>query len=432
VKDRIPETPWQRGVAGSKTAAKVGGKVLKFLAQKPFLSRESRSHAKADLTRQTAEVLFQGLSLLRGTALKLGQLLSMELDLLPPEVCKELEKSYNQVPPLNRALVRKVVQEALGGPPEAHFQEFNLEAFAAASLGQVHRARSKDGEPLAVKIQYPGIQKTIRSDLRMVKAAFRSFMEYDLMEPALEEIEERLIEETDYLMEADNCRFFFNQLDVNSVHVPQIHSETTTDRILSASFQHGRPLNEWLKGDPSREEREKVAEILHEIFLKGLYELNCIHADPNPGNFIIREDLDVGLVDFGCVKRFDPEFVENYRKLPITALNGDKGEILGLMKALQMSSRELSQEVEEQFYRVFLGMGEWLGRLYRDDFFDFGKNPNFMAEGKELANEIFNLRSHMDINPNFVFMDRTRYGLLRIFEAMKVRVKIRNPYELDE
>ena len=431
MKDRIPETAWQRGVAGTKTAAKVGGKVLKFLAQKPFLSTEGRSQAKTDLSREAAETLFKGLSLLRGTALKLGQLLSMELDLLPPEVCKELEKSYNQVPPLNRALTRKVVQEALGGPPEKFFKKFNLEAFAAASLGQVHRALSRDGEPLAVKIQYPGIQKTIRSDLRLVKVAFRSFAEYELLEPALEEIEERLIEETDYLMEADNDTFFFNHLGLDSVQVPRIHTNTTTDKILSASFVKGLPLNEWLKGSPAQESREKVAGILHEIFLKGLYELNCIHADPNPGNFIVGEDLTVGLVDFGCVKRFDPGFVKYYGMLPKTALKGDKGEILTLMKALQMSSKELSPEVEDQFYRVFLNMGEWLGRLYKEEFFDFGNHPNFMSEGKELVNEIFKLRSHMDINPNFVFMDRTRYGLLRIFETMKVKVRIRNPYELD-
>lgn len=431
MKDRIPETSWQRGMAGGKTAARVGGKVLKFLAQKPFLSRDGLGRAKAELNRETAKTLFQGLSLLRGTALKLGQLLSTELDLLPPEVCRELEKSYNQVPPLNRALTRKVLQEALGGSPEKFFREFDMEAFAAASLGQVHRAVSLEGTPLAVKIQYPGIQKAIRSDLKLVKAAFRSFVEYDILEPAFEEIEERLMEETDYLMEAEHARFFHERLAMDQVRIPLVHEETTTEKILSSDLMQGAPLNEWIKGNPPREARERVAEILHDIFLTGLYEHHCIHADPNPGNFIIRSDLTVGLVDFGCVKHFDRDFVEHYGMLPGTALRGNKEEILSLMRALHVSTKELGPKVEEMFFRVFSNMGEWLGRLYLEEFFDFGNNPSFMAEGKALFNELFQLRSHMDINPNFVFMDRTRYGLLRIFEMMKVRVRIQNVYEME-
>ena len=139
------------------------------MSRKPFLSKTGRRDLKAEYNRKSGEILFQGLSLLKGTALKIAQMLSMELDIFPPEVRRELAKSCHQVPPMNRALVRKIVTSSLGKPPEEVFASFDANAFAAASLGQVHLATARTGEPLAIKIQYPGIRATISNDVQMIK-----------------------------------------------------------------------------------------------------------------------------------------------------------------------------------------------------------------------------------------------------------------------
>ena len=188
----IPENKFQRSIEGGKTAVKVGGKILKYLAEKPFLSSQKRNAARQRTSRESAEILFKGLSLLKGTALKIAQQLSFEIDVFPEEVRNELEKSYHQVPPLNRALVRKVLTHALGKPPERIFSSFESNAFAAASLGQVHRAQTKDGRHLAIKIQYPGIDRTISGDIGLIKNLLRPSADFRLYRSALEEIEARL------------------------------------------------------------------------------------------------------------------------------------------------------------------------------------------------------------------------------------------------
>jgi predicted unusual protein kinase regulating ubiquinone biosynthesis (AarF/ABC1/UbiB family) len=285
----IPKGKWQRGLSGGKTAARMSRKALKYLARKPFLTEEKRQAEKKAMNRENAVLLFEGLSLLRGTALKIAQLLSMEMDIFPPEITKELQKSYHQVPPINRALVRKTIQNGLGKPPEQIFATFESTAFAAASLGQVHRAATQDGAELAVKIQYPGIRETIQNDVQLIKTALRPLPEYRMIVPAILEIETRLLEETDYARELDNLTFFKERLRVDRVIVPAPYGEYSADTVLSAEHLNGPTLDEWLKTGPERRERDLVAQTLQDLFIFGLYRLHRIHADPNPGNFIVSE-----------------------------------------------------------------------------------------------------------------------------------------------
>ncbi|MCP4575646.1 MAG: AarF/ABC1/UbiB kinase family protein [Deltaproteobacteria bacterium] len=425
----IPKGKWQRGLSGSKTAARMSRKALKYLARKPFLTEEKRQAEKKAMNRENAVLLFEGLSLLRGTALKIAQLLSMEMDIFPPEITKELQKSYHQVPPINRALVRKSIQNALGKPPEEIFAAFESTAFAAASLGQVHRAATQDGAELAVKIQYPGIRETIQNDVQLIKTALRPLPEYRTIVPAILEIETRLLEETDYARELDNLTFFKEQLRMDRVIVPAPYGEYSADTVLSAERVEGQTLDEWLKTGPDRRERDLVAQTLQDLFIFGLYRLRRIHADPNPGNFIVKGDARVGLVDFGCVKRFDPKFVALYGELPHAALHGERKDYMRLLKALRIAGPDIGPEVEEEMFQVFHETGQWLGRLYREEYFDFRANGDFISSGKKMMARAFELRKHADLNTNFIFLHRTRYGLLRLFERMGARVCFRNAHE---
>ncbi|NNG02047.1 MAG: AarF/ABC1/UbiB kinase family protein [Desulfobacteraceae bacterium] len=425
----IPENKWQRSIAGGKTAIKVGGKMLKYLAGKPFLDGDGKDAAKLRVKRESADILFQGLSLLKGTALKIAQQLSFESDIFPEEIRKELEKSYHQVPPLNRALIRKVVINELERPPEQLFSTFEPKAFAAASLGQVHRAELPDGRKLAVKIQYPGIDRTIASDIRLIKSILRPAPDYHLYRSALDEIETRLLEEIDYHKEARHITFFKNNLNIRGVEIPDVMGEYSSHNILSETYISGLPLDEWIRTGPSRSQRDEVADRLNTIFFTGLYELNCIHADPNPGNFIIGKDRSVGLVDFGCVKRLDRTFVDRYRQLPGAVVQTDKERYFQLLKELKMIRSDLDAETKQLFYDTMVAFSQWFKKLFVEDIFDFGANPGFFAEGRVHWDNIYRLRKYVDMNPEFVFLDRTRYGLLRIFEKLGARVRLRSRYE---
>jgi predicted unusual protein kinase regulating ubiquinone biosynthesis (AarF/ABC1/UbiB family) len=425
----IPENKFQRSIAGSKTAVKVGGKVLKYLAEKPFLSSRKKDAVRQKVSRESAEILFQGLSLLKGTALKIAQQLSFEIDVFPEEVRNELEKSYHQVPPLNRALVRRVVTNALGQPPEQIFASFEPKAFAAASLGQVHRAQTQGGRHLAIKIQYPGIDRTISGDIRLVKNLLRPSPDFRLYRSALDEIEARLLEEIDYQKEAQHLAFFKNNLNISTVMIPEVLRDCSAQNILAETFMTGLPLDVWIKTGPSQQQRDAVAATLNEIFFKGLYELHCIHADPNPGNFIIAEDRSVGLVDFGCVKKLSKGFVDCYRQLPGAVVNPEKEKYFKLLNEFRMIRSELDDGTKQLFYDTMVTFSQWFAKLFRDDFFDFGANPGFFAEGRKHIDKIYRLRKYVDMNPDFIFLDRTRYGLMRIFEMLGARIRMRSPYE---
>ncbi|NDY57773.1 AarF/ABC1/UbiB kinase family protein [Desulfovibrio sulfodismutans] len=430
--DSIPKSKWERGLCIGKTATRLGGKALGYLSRKPFQTPGERIEGRKALDRDAAALLFQGLGLLRGTALKAAQLFSLETDLLPPEITEELQKSCHQAPPINRALARKIVANALGKPPEELFREFNGQAFAAASLGQVHRAVAWDGQELAVKLQYPGIRESIESDMQLLRSATWPLPDRRLLAPVFEEIEARLLEEVDYLREQENMAFFREGLLQEPVLMPECRKDLSSGTVLAAEYLDGAPLLEWLETGPDQGQRDHVAQTLQDFFVSGLYRLHGIHADPNPGNFLVLPDLAVGVVDFGCVKHFDPHFVALYSKLAATALKGGRKEYLSLLAGFQSNAAPVSAEIEQLLVEELQATGQWISRLYREKTFDFRENPDFIPAGKRRMSEALKMRQYMDINPHFLFLHRTRYGLLRLFERMGARVSFRNPYEYME
>ncbi|OQW98129.1 MAG: hypothetical protein BWK73_53255 [Thiothrix lacustris] len=206
MQDTIPAGKWQRaGIVGS-TALKVGLREVQHKVKRPFLSAQRQQEAKQEVDDHNASLLFDTLTQLRGTALKAAQMLSMEVELLPERYRRELEKSFHQVPPLNRVLVRKALHEQFGKPPEHLFATFDTTAFAAASLGQVHAATLPDGTPVAVKIQYPGIHVAMDNDMKLLRQLARGLPNPEIALQSLLEIQARLREEVDYLHESTHYR----------------------------------------------------------------------------------------------------------------------------------------------------------------------------------------------------------------------------------
>ena len=429
MKADLPTGKWQRSLAGGQTAARLGAKMLGYYSKRPFLSPAERLRARQKATLESAQALFQGLSLLKGTALKMAQQLSLETDLLPEEICRELAKAYHQVPPINRALVRQVVQAGLGRPPEEVFSRFETAAFAAASLGQVHQATDVDGHLLAVKLQYPGIAKTIESDLSLLSRMLGPLFPSEQLLPALNEIAARLREEVNYLQEAQNLCHFASHLKMDAVAIPRWQPALSSRTVLTTTLLPGRPLDYWLKGNPPASDRNHIAQRLNDMEVKALYELNIIHADPNPGNFIIADDLSVGLVDFGCVKRLAPAFVEQYRRLTLAAAHQESDTHFQVMVHMGLIPRDLDYPLMERIRECSDAMCRWYGRFFAEPIFDFKAHPQVLAEGAALMHRYQDLRSHMVVNPEFIFLDRTRYGLLRIFQMLGARLSFRNHHE---
>jgi predicted unusual protein kinase regulating ubiquinone biosynthesis (AarF/ABC1/UbiB family) len=359
----------------------------------------------------------------------MAQQLSLEMDIFPEAVCRELAKAYHQVPPINRALVRQIIREELGQPPEKVFSRFDATAFAGASLGQVHAARNHDDTDLAVKIQYPGIAKAIDSDLGLLRQFLRPIIQKDQLTIILIELAERLHEEVDYLLEADNLNFFAQNLVVPKVCIPRVRPEWSTQTVLTTTRMPGLTLDAWINNSPGQQAVDQVAQTLQDIFITGLYDLRVIHADPNPGNFIIADDLTVGLVDFGCIKKMDPAFTEHYRRLSAASAHQHYGAHYEEMANLGMIPDALDDSVKKKLQNASDSACRWFGRLYAEEKFDFGANENFIAEGKTSMATFQDLRRYVHIHPDLIFLDRTRYGLLRLFEKMGARVDFRNTIE---
>ncbi len=427
--DDTPKGSLARGLVGGKTAVRMGGAYLKYVVEKPFLSEAARESARRRTAEQNMERLFQGLCRLKGMALKMAQTLSLEMDIFPEHIRTHLERAYTDVPPMNRALTRKVLSTAYGTAPEKVFQSFEATAFAAASLGQVHRAVGGSGEPLALKIQYPGIRETIRSDMRLVKALLLPFPEYESMKPVFAEIETRFLEETDYRLEAENAAFFHARLQMDGIRVPMVHCDLCTEQVLCLALLEGKPLHAWLGTNPDAQARDAVARRLQDLFIRGLYGLHCIHADPHPGNFLVLDDTSTGLVDFGCVKRLDKTFVEPYRQLLLALTSGDDDACLSVLRMLGTIPESADAALERDVREAFIRYGNWLRNIFSVERFDFSKNKDFIKEGKVISMTMKHVLRKLRINPDFVFLDRTRYGLLRLFERMEARVSFRNEYE---
>ena len=431
--DKMPKGRLGRTISTGRVAAKIGTRQVGYLVKRPFMSVAQRKHSKKAVDEENARILFQGMSLLRGTALKAAQLLSFERELLPKSFQQELEKSFNQVPPMNRALVRQIIAASLGRAPEDLFSDFDAVAFAGASLGQVHRARSNAGQELAVKIQYPDMTATIDGDLSVVKALVRPLPEYELIRSALAEIREVLLLETDYRKEAENISFFRSHLGLPHVHLPETLPELCSDRVLTMSYLKGPVLSQWLKQSPNQARRNRVAQTLNDIFIRGFYELNVIHADPNPGNFLVMEDDHIGLLDFGCVRPVTREFVCLYRELIRLGGSDRREAYLELLLNLKMLSKDMPEQDLNRAVSLFMRMGSWINQMFSQPCFDFGAHPDFLAQGRALGKELGDLRRLIrGIPKEFIFLDRTRYGLIRLFEQMGAKIRLRNAWESND
>jgi len=430
-----PNSQIARASVVGSTAVKLGVGKLKRKAKRPFMSQVAIEEDSEKLQDQEAELLFKAITQLRGTAVKMAQMLGMESELLPQRVREELGKSYHKVPPLNRVLVQKVLVNEFGKPPSELFEKFDGEAMAAASLGQVHKAELAEGQVVAVKVQYPGIQVSIESDLKLLRKLSASGVQLlpkrtrpnrQIVDVSIEEIGARLKEETDYRLEAKNTRWFEKNLTMDGIQVPKVYEAFCSDHVLTTQMLEGKHLDDWLAGNPSQEKRDKAAQLIYDCFVFSVMQLGGLHADPNPGNYLFKENGEISLVDFGCVKTLGPVFTENLPRLLNAFYLNDVQKMIEAYAAIGMT---LTNSGTQDFDSTFRPFGEWVSKPFKKPYFDFKVNQSYTGEGLGLMRSMAENASLNTIAEDFIFFDRTLYGLLKIFERLEAKVFFRKNWQ---
>ena len=416
-----------RGGVVGKAMLKIGVAQSKGVVKRAFMSREKKTVSQNETHAEIAKVIIDSLGTLKGISVKIAQQVALGLPFLPKEYLEEISKSFNSIPPINRALIRKIIKQEMGSYPQEVFESFESEAFGAASLGQVHLALY-NGKKLAVKVQYPGIAKSIDSDLGVLKFALTRFAKGHNIDHLMEEVEARLKEEVDYEIEADNTEHFYNNFNHDLIVIPQIERECSTTKVLASSFLEGKGFQEFLASNPTQKERNHYAQLIFDSFFIGLYHLQMIHADPNPGNFIFMDDKKLGLIDFGCVKKLDDEFLVTFSKLHVSLMDKvDDREITEQYANLKMIDRDTPEKMLEFYQEVIKPLDRIYIEIFNDAFYDFKENSDFSKRGFETIMEVQkkSITAVHNMNEEYIFVDRTLLGYYAMFEKMEATIDTR-------
>lgn len=407
-------------VSGVARGARIGRAALQagLLEAAERMSTARGGQWGAGATRALMAALLE----LRGAALKVAQFLSLESDLLPEPVAREFMRRCRAATAMSPDFTRDIVRARLG-PVERWFASFDGEPFAAASLGQVHGATTLDGRSVAVKIQYPGIADTIRSDLRLLRNAASLLRERALYRHVLDEIEARLLEECDYVQEAQAQVWFRDRLRVPGVEVAGVLPRLSSRQLITFERLDGMHLDAWLETQPSQDVRDRAAQRLYDVFLHSMQGLGRLHGDPNPGNVLFQDDGRIGLLDFGCTRWLPAEIAGLVVRLWRSAIRGDEEAAHATYRDMglfaQLSHAE-AWRVDREFLRPFR---EWVAIPFSSERFDFANQPDFVAEGRRRFARLWREEALVGIRPEFVLVNRTLYGLYRLFERMGARVR---------
>ncbi len=298
-----------RSAALARLALRIGGRYLARSPRLIFASVDGRSELRHELALRTADDVAEELGSMKGALMKLGQMASYIDEDMPHTFRTAMARLQHNAPPMSPALASSVIMDELGDPPERIFARWDPLPFAAASIGQVHRAITREGAAVAVKVQYPGIARTITSDVRNVallrRVAAAAFPGLDTRS-LIDELGERLREEVDYLLEAENQELFAGYYEGHPViHVPHVVKELSTARVLTSELVVGTRFDDVLQWNQG--ERNLAAETINRFVSRSLYRLHAFNGDPHPGNYLFHGRGRVSFLDFGLTKHFSDE-----------------------------------------------------------------------------------------------------------------------------
>lgn len=418
--EKVPTSKMGRMAVYGSMATKIGINTLGSRVKQVWKNEEDKK-----LHEKNSKIIFDALSKLRGTALKFAQLLSLEDMMLTEEYKKQLNKSTYRVKPLNRAVVRKTIKSELGEYPEDIFVTFDTLAFAAASLGQVHQAEDSEGNQLAIKMQYPGIDETLEHDIGMIKTVYSMVTHSPLLDDLLEEVGTIISTEVDYTAEAEHIEWFRERMGHLDIIIPKVFPHYSSDKVLAMEYLEGKHLDAWLSTKPSQELRNAMAQQLFDLYSYSFFELKTFQADSNIGNYLFTDGEKIAFLDFGCIKSVPENFPRAIVDLVRASIVEDKEAMRQAYTDLGMLTE--SDEAFEQYYEsVFVPYATWTAAPYREAHFHFSLENNFAASIIE-QNLIMGRAKEFKVqNSNYVYFARGLYGLYKIFEEMDVTIEMRS------
>ena len=420
--DYIPTSKIERATKLVQTGAKVGVNYLKYYGEKmvnPELNKDK-------LNQDNAEDIYDGLKNLKGSALKVAQMLSMDKSFLPQAYVEKFSLSQFSVPPLSAPLVLKTFKNNFGKSPYELFDSFDANSVNAASIGQVHLAE-KNGKKLAVKIQYPGVANSISSDLALVKpVAIRMFnLQGKDSDKYFKEVEDKLIEETNYTLELKQSQEIAKACEnIPNLVFPKYYPEFSSEKILTMDWMQGLHLSEFKNTDETT--ANKIGQALWDFYMYQIHVLKKVHADPHPGNFLVNEKNQLVALDFGCMKTIPMDFYTPYFELISKEIIDNPVVFSTKLFELEILKPEDSASEKEYFTQMFYDLLSLFTQPFQSETFDFS-NPAFFESIAQLGERFSNDTNLKKMNgsrgsKHFIYMNRTFFGLYNLMFDLKAKI----------
>jgi predicted unusual protein kinase regulating ubiquinone biosynthesis (AarF/ABC1/UbiB family) len=421
----VPVGRWRRLRLLATLQAKIGAAYLFYWIRGWFQHADQNEQSLAETHWHTAARLLDSMGYLRGAVMKVGQTLANYPDIVPREFVETLEQLHFDAPPMHWSLLREMVLNELGDDPENLFASFEKRAFAAASLGQVHRAQLPSGEQVAVKIQYPGIGRTVREDFRnffLFLLPGRLNKDWQYTKDQADDLRERLARETDYTAEAavqENVRALFREDD--GIVVPRVYPQHSTSRILTMEFLDRVHIDHFMARNPSQEERNDFARKIVRAWCRMLYAGRLSYADPHPGNFLFMDDGRLGLIDFGFMIAHPDEEWAIMQKTDRAMTTGRREDRIAAHKAWCSITDD---PADADRLRLNDELGDWFWRpRYHGGTFDFGDEADF-RHGIDLFIEMIRKRYNR-ARACTPAIARLNFGVRSMLYRLKAKIDIR-------
>jgi predicted unusual protein kinase regulating ubiquinone biosynthesis (AarF/ABC1/UbiB family) len=390
--------------------AKIAARYFSYAIQKHFVEDEKKKDLYSHFQLQSALQLLGTMGYLRGAIMKIGQLIANLPQIMPGELIEIFESLQFEAPPMHYSLIREVFLDELGRDPEEIFASFEKNAFAAASLGQVHRAKLHNGKEVAVKVQYPNIAETIEADIKILSVLLQTMRfkkDFQYLGAHVQDAKSVFLNEVDYLSEAafmEKNRKIFTD---SKIVVPRLYPEFTTTRVLTMEYLPGKHLQSFLATNPPLSRRNHFAELISYSFVHSWFSLRTVYADLHPGNFVLMQDGRLGFIDFGCYRQFDVERWKLQVDGELAMFQDDRDALKFYLTRLAM--RETSADLDPEWVDLFMRQLRWvIAPVLKTGPFDFSRTE-YVKQGADLLMESVR-QGHVRIDPFYNWSNRALLG----------------------
>lgn len=419
----LPKNVWSRSSLLAKMAGKIALKELQTkVGASPIAKRIEQ-----------AEEMVKTLSQMKGAAMKVGQLLSMDAaDILPPEVVKVLGQLQSEAESIPFKEIESILKKELGESLFSQIEYLDPTPLAAASIGQVHRSRIK-GREVVFKIQYPGVAETIDSDINLLEKISTQLFNLSgrgkiSLKPLMIELKEVLKMETNYLQEAQFLvRYQKNFSGDSRFTIPQVEMDFTTSKVLCLEYCPGTSMRQWLEENQTEEDLERVSTLVLELYLKEFYYWGLVQTDPNFGNFLILENpIRLVLLDFGSTKEYSQSFIEQYKKIVRSTFDEDFDELLTHTYEMGFLDKRESDEAKQKYIEMMKIIVE---PFLIEGKFDF-TDSEFVAKTRDVSWEFTQSLKFSSPPKDLIFLHRKLGGVFGLMKKCKAKIALR-PYMED-